>query len=137
MSITKQIKTHHFRVTSAGAVAMPIAGEVVYYTDAVNVERATDFCLIYKAASSGVADLKIEIQQCWRLPTTEYAIDADYVEGESISDVEANLTTTSRKHKSVTASINPVKYVRLKITGNAGNDASTTLEATLQMQEEN
>ena len=129
------ITVHQFHVSNGGADAMPVGGNTVYYTNAVKVEYAVNFALIYKAAvSAGAPDLKIELEQSWRPPTTEYSSDGDYVEGADVNDVESSLTATTRKHKAV--SPNTTKWLRLKISGAAGNHASATLEAMLSMSEQ-
>lgn len=119
---------------SAGATSIPVASTATVYTKAIPLTLGRYFALSYKATSDGDVDLKIELEQSHKLPTTEGASDASYVVGEGISDIETNLTDEFWHHASVSPI--PVKYGRLKITGQGTNHASTVIEALLSIQEQ-
>jgi hypothetical protein len=130
------MRSEEFTVSAGGSTNMPVPSTGTYYTNAVRVDQAASMSLSYKAAvTAGAPDLKIEIQQCWRPPTTEYASDADYVVASGVSDVESNLTGVTRVLKGSLGQVTS-KYIRLKITAQGTNHASTTLNARLNVQEE-
>lgn len=119
---------------ASGITAIPIASQAVVYTKAVKLSFAAFFALSYKCASSGTVNLKIEIEQSYKLPTTEGAADDYYAVPENTNEIDAGVTDTDQHH----ISLSPVamKYVRFKITGLEGNDASTTIQLYLSKQED-
>lgn len=133
----RNMRSDEFTVSAGGSTTMPVPGETVFYTDAKKIKRASSISLSYKGSKDGgqTLDLKIEIEQCWRPPTTEYAADSDYVVPSGVSDVETNLTGTTRVHKGSLGQVT-LPYIRLKITGNSGNHSSATLNARLNVQED-
>ena len=110
---------------STDSKVIAVAGTAVIYTKSINLKRGEFFAIWYKATSEGTVNIKIEIEQSYKLPTTEGAVDTDWVVPESMSAVIAALDDENAHCES----INPIAmpYLRLKITGGAGNDATTTL----------
>jgi len=118
---------------AAGVKSMPIATTAVVYTNAVRLSGEY-FSLSYKAGSSGVVALKIELEQAVVAPTTENAADTNYVVAEDAQDIESALADEVWHHKRIGPITLP--WARLKITGGATNDASTVLQAKLTSQQE-
>ena len=105
------------------------------YSRSIRVGAANVLGIAYQASSSaGAPDIKIEIQQSYKKPTTEEADDDTYVVPEDMSDVETNLVTETWHVKSL--SLVPMEYMRFKITGNAANESDTALTIQLFVQEE-
>ena len=124
-------------VTAADATDIAIASTATVYTKAFKISFGDYFSLDYKASStSGTPDVKIELEESIgaNLPATEGSADSNYVEPESMSDIEANLTTETWHKKAITPVVGI--YARLKITGNVGNPADTIVNAKINRQEE-
>ena len=121
--------------TAAGSVDLAVAGVVVLYTKAIYVGCSKFHALSYSAVSAtGAIALKIEVEQSYKLPDTEGAADGAYSEPENMPDVAGNLTVESTTyHKSL--ALIPLPYMRLKITGLAGNSADAIVTARLTKQE--
>ncbi len=121
-------------LSATHVVAIPIASAATVYTKSWPWGMAEYFALDYKAASSGVTGLKIEVEVGNAPPTTEGSSDTAWAVPENAQDVESALADTNQHSKK----LSPVtaKYGRLKITGSGSNDASTTLTAKLVRQEE-
>jgi len=111
-----------------------IASTATVYTPAFKLSGRDNFCLSYQAADSGTPDLLIQLQQGYTLPGTEGSTDDDWVIPEGIANIETNLVTKTRHHKQITPVTLP--YARLKITGNAANPATTTIDIKVSMEEE-
>ena len=67
-------------------------------------------------------DLKIEIQQSFRLPVTEGAADTYWAKPDGMADVVASLTVEGAV-RNYSLPLIPLPYFRLKITGAVGNSA--------------
>lgn len=121
-------------VTSAGSTSIAVASTAVVYTKAFKIASGSTFSLSYLASSAtGSPSLKIELEQCWKKPTTEGASDTYWAEAESATDIEEDLTTETIKHKAISPVV--MEWARLKITGGAENPADTILKAWLHMEE--
>ena len=114
--------------------ALAVATTSTVYSKSFNLSYGRFFALSYKATSAGAVNLKIELEQCYEPPTTEGSADGDFAVPEGVSEIDAGLTDENQHHISVSPI--PLKYGRFKVTGLAGNDASTTLELKLSTQEE-
>lgn len=115
--------------------AIPIAATATVYSQSFLLGSSENYSLKYKAASSGTVNLKIELEVSDVLPTTEGSADAtNYVVPENFADVESALADENLHIKNIAPPV--AKYGRLKITGGAGNDNSTTLTSTLIKQTE-
>lgn len=112
-----------------------VAGETTVYAKAIYIGLGKFFSLSYKAASSaGGINLKIEIEQSFRLPTTEGSSDTYWAEPVNMADIVSALTTENAIYHTSLPLI-PLPYFRLKITGGVGNSADTILNAWLTKQE--
>jgi len=112
-----------------------VAGEVAVYTKAIAVGYAKFFSLSYMANSAlGGINLKIEIQQSFRLPTTEGATDTYWAEPVNMADIVASLTVENTIYHQSLAPI-PLPFMRFKITGLTGNTSDTILKMWLTKQE--
>lgn len=121
-------------LSSDGATEnIAVGTSATVYTKAFKLAYAEYFALFYKATSDGTVNVKIEIEQCWRLPTTEGSADTSYVEPEGMSDID---TVTDETQHCKSISPIPSPYARLKLTGASDNDASTTLRLRLSKQED-
>jgi len=112
-----------------------VAGEVAVYTKAINVAIGGFFTASYKAASAlGGINIKIEVQQSFKLPTVEGAADDYWSEPVNMQDVVASLTTESTVYHASIAPV-PLPYLRFKITGLTGNSADCIVNLWLTKQE--
>ena len=112
-----------------------VASAAVVYTHSMNISFGKNFALKYKAsAETGTADVKIEIEESDRLPTTEGSSDTQWVTPEGVPEVETTLTDEVWHIKTLSLVVAP--YLRFKITGNAANVAGTVVEMYLLMQSE-
>jgi len=105
----------------------------IIYTKAFKLAFAEYFSLFFKATSTGTVNIKIELEQCWELPTTEGDSDDDYVEPDGASDI-ATLTDETQHCKAITPIVS--EYGRFKLTGAADNDADNTIRMRLGKQED-
>jgi len=118
-----------------GSTNLAVAGAVTIYTKAMRVTKAEYMSVTYQAVSaSGAPDVKIEMQQASVMPTTEGSADANWVEGENVADIEANLITETVHNKAINPPVLP--FIRFKITGNAGNPVDTVVTMKLNKQED-
>ena len=122
-------------LTSAESADIAVAGAVTVYTKAIYIGLSKFHALSYYANSAaGGINLKIEVEQSYRLPVTEGASDIYYSEPENMPDVVSALVTEDTwYHKSL--ALIPLPYFRLKITGGVGNNADTIVNALLSKQE--
>ena len=107
--------------------SIAIAGEVSAYSQHFELPRGATFAVAYQAASSGTVALKIEMEQSDVLPanTTTPASDGNYVVPDDA--LEINDTLADKLVHMVAYAPSSTPFARFKITGNSGNDASTTL----------
>jgi len=116
-----------------GEIAVASTG--VVYTHSMSVKNGKNFSLKYKASSaSGTANVKIEIEESDRLPTTEGSSDVHYVTPEGVPAVETSVTDEVWHIKTLSLVVAP--YVRFKLTGVSANPADTVVEMYLLMQSE-
>lgn len=83
---------------------------------------------------SGI-DVKIELQQSYN------DVDGNYVEPSDLSDIETNwvaatsVATSTGTWNVKSLSLDPMAYVRFKVTGNTNNNTNTTITMYLFSQE--
>lgn len=122
-------------LSSAHVAAIAIASTAVVYSHSFIFGSSENFALKYQATSSGTVNLKIELEISDVAPTTEGSADAtNYAVPANFADIESALADENLHIKNIAPPV--AKYGRLKITGGSGNDASTTLTATLIKQSE-
>lgn len=118
------------------STTITIDATATVYTKAIALNRGEYFTLSYIATASDGAetpDLLIQMEQSFTLPATEGSADANYVVPENMSNIETNLITETMHHKVLSPA--PLKYMRLKITGNASNPAdNVTIRIRLSIQ---
>ena len=112
-------------ITLGGSTTIAISGTDTVYTDTYLLSYVDYMAIRYKASSSGVVNLKIEMEQDIEAPATENVSDTDMTEPDDLPDVDTALTDTNNHKKQFLP--DTFKCYRFKITGLAGNDASTTL----------
>lgn len=96
---------------------------------AIPVKTSGYFGIWYKATSTaGTPDIKIEVLM------SPDETDANFVEPENMPDVVTNLTAETAKVDSINPP--PMKYMKIKCTGNASNNADTVVDAYLFIQSE-
>lgn len=120
-------------VLADGSTSIAVASTATVYTKAFKLAYAEYFSLFYKATSDGTVNAKLEIEECWELPSTEGSQDDDFVVPEGMSIIDT-VTDETQHCKSLSPIV--AEYARLKITGLAGNDASTTFRIRLGHQED-
>lgn len=129
----KQIATEIGMLSSTHVAAVPVATTATVYTRSVLMGSGENYALKYIAASAGTVLLKIELEVSDVVPTTEGSADAvNYCVPANFADIESALADENLHYKNIAPPVS--KYCRLKITGGATNDASTTLTATLIKQ---
>jgi len=119
--------------TSANVATIPIVGEVTVYTKSISLKSGEYFGIMYKATSDGTVNLSLEVEQSWTRPTTEGSSDAQWVEPSDIADVDAAITDEIWHAR--TLALVPLPYLRFRIIGLTGNDASTTIQIKVSKQE--
>lgn len=115
--------------------AIAISGTSVVLTKAFRIPYGINFGVSAKAASSGTINLKVELEQSFRLPNPEGIADAYWAIPDNItSPVFSSITSATIKH--TVFSPDPFMYCRFKITGLGSNHTSTTVNLWISMQEE-
>ena len=113
--------------TAAGSSSIAVASTATVYTK--SFEFGNDykyFSAWYKATSDGTVNLKIELQQSYKRPTTEGAADVDWTVIEDTGVLESALADELAHTDRVFWK--PMRFGRFKITGGTGNDASTIIK---------
>jgi len=109
-------------ITSADSVSFQTANTSSIYTDAIlsRIENPTDnIGIMYKGTGSTV-DLKIELQQSFRSPSSKAkqgVADTNYV----VTDTVDSSITTSGKWFIATIDTVVMPYIRFKVTGQGSN----------------
>jgi len=112
-----------------GTAAIPVATTATVYTPSRNVKLSEKFGLYLKAASVGDVDVKVQLEVGMVPPTTEEAVDAtNFSVPNGFSDI-VNLVDTNAWQKEI--DLPPFSYIRLKMTGQGTNAATTTVTAKL------
>jgi|GEM_PF-3576338 len=111
-----------------------IKNQNTIYSNSIEIGSNQVFGLAIKATSSSSApDLKVELEQSFTKPTTEGSSDNNWVVPDGVSDIYTNLTSENLKIKAISPV--PMRFMRIKITGNAGNASDTKVTAYLFVQE--
>jgi len=112
-------------MTPAGTEDIAVASEAVVYTQSFPLFDVDERIGIkIKAGGTGTKKVLVELEESDVRPTTEGTADSDYTEPDSLSDV-ALLDNTDLHIVEATPVL--LQYGRFKLTGQAGNDASTTV----------
>lgn len=116
------------------STTIAVASTATVYTKAFPMTYGANFAIGAIATSSGNVALKIELECSYQLPTTEGAADGTYVEPDGMADVFSSIADEVQHYKQLYPI--PMPFARFKITGGAGNDASTTVQIKLFEQQE-
>lgn len=120
-------------IALGGATSIAIASTATAFSQSFPLERNCTYSWFIQFASPGTIAVTVELEQGFKRPTTEKAVDAVNF---CIPD---NKLTTNRLYASVTdALLHNVAYApnatpvgRLKFTGTGANDAATTCTLAL------
>lgn len=115
---------------------IPVAGEVTVYTMSFPLGLASFFGIWCRGLSTtGTPNLKIELEQSYKLPTKEGSAETtSYVEPDGFDDVFSAINDEFAHIKTITPV--PMTYGRYKITGLTGNPADTTIQIENFLQED-
>lgn len=108
---------------AGGGSTIAVGGTSVVYTKAVPMPFSDTFGIEYNLTSPGVYDVKVEVEQGNELPATEGTADANWGVTQTL---ETGLTDGSVRFKALAPIV--AKYMRLKLTGQGSNNASTAVE---------
>lgn len=112
--------------TSAGSTTIAVAGTATVYTKAIEITEGEYFALSAKATLAvGSVNVQIDIEQSFQKPYVEGSACDRYAIPENTSAI-LTLTGTTIKH--IVCNPTPLKYIRYKLTGLAGNDNATTVQ---------
>lgn len=114
---------------------IPVAGEVTVYSRSFPLFLAQFFGIwVLATSTAGTPNVKIEIEEGWKEPTTEGSAGTTlFVEPDGFDDI-FNPINDQLAHIKTIAPV-PMAYGRYKITGLTGNPADTTLAIKNFMQE--
>ena len=111
-----------------GVSSIAVGGTDVIWIESIGMPKNALFSLEYKAASSGNVKLKIEFEQGNTLLTEaeEELTNADYVVPDDANEINDELEDALVHIKAVSPAT--TGFGRFKISGIAGNDASTVID---------
>ena len=119
---------------SSGVGTITIPTTTVVYSMSFSLKYGQAFGIWFQAGNgSGTANMKIQLEQSYKRPSSEGASDASYVIGAGVADIITNLNDTTARVQSVSPV--PMKYARLKVTGLGSNPSDATLTAYIFQQE--
>lgn len=119
-------------VKLAGNTAIALGVGATIYADSQALFDLDTFALSYRAACTGVPNVKIELEQAVVAPATENIADENYVVPEGISAIEPALTDELQHHRPIFPVCLP--FMRLKITEVTGTVTDTVLTINLVVQ---
>ena len=96
--------------------------------NAIDLKKNEYVGIWYKIDSGAGPDVKITYEMSYN--TTS----ANFAEPEGASDIVTNLTDTDSHIESIPCP--PMRYIRIKVYGNAGNGADTKISIVLFVQEQ-
>lgn len=118
-------------LTAANSETIAVDGTDVVYTRSFDVSGEQFFGASALASSGGTVNVKIELEQSFQPPTTEGAADDNWAVPDN-TDILATVVNTTVRHFNLQPI--PLRYLRFKITGLAGNDSTTSLTMKLSKQ---
>lgn len=108
--------------------SVTINGTATATSVAIPIKSAGFFGVWYQAVSSASApDLKIQYEMSYDSTPANFAVPV------GASDIVTNLTAETIQIESIQPP--PMAYIRIKVTGNAGNASDTVLNLRLFIQE--
>ena len=110
-----------------GVVSKTVAGTAVVYTYSYPSQKGVSFAFEYQFASGGAVDVKLELEQGNELLTAaqEGLTNANYVVPEDAATFDAQVNDKLVHIKAYAPAA--TGYVRLKLTGQGLNAATTTI----------
>ena len=108
---------------STNSASIAVASTGVVYTASFPLFFGEYFGLWVKAASAGVPDYKIELEQSYKVPTTEGSADTDLYYITKVISAQIN----NKLANVLNVPALPMAYGRYKITGINANPADTVL----------
>ena len=122
---TKEGVVENIGLQDGTTTLIPVASGATIYTVSQKVGRGNKFTLHAKAASSGAINLKVQLEIGMVRPTTEEAEDTtNYAVPNGFSDI-VNLVDTKLWIKEL--SLPSTAFMRIKVTGQGANAATTTI----------
>lgn len=106
-----------------GVTTLVVGGTSVVYSKSVPMPFSDTFGIEYNVTSPGTIDVKVELEQGNQLPATEGAADANWAVTQTL---ETSLADGAVRFKALSPIV--TKFMRLKLTGQGLNNASTALE---------
>jgi len=105
-------------------------------SDSIDIgSHGTNFGIAIVATSVlGTPELLVQYEQSFTRPTTEGSADTNYVIPDGAPDIVTNLTQETYFITSVSAV--PMNYIRILITGQAGNQTDTLVTAYFYRMED-
>lgn len=132
------LQADQFKDVNGNTNAIAVASQGVVYTKAQKVGAAGAFGLSVLLASTGTPNVKIEMQvsdnATAALEGIADSVGATWCIQEGGSPIWTALADKVL-HK-ITVNPTPCQYIRLKITGNSGNPADTTIVAKMITQQQ-
>ena len=119
---------------AGGDTAIAVASTATVYSQSFKIDKGVNFALSIIGGGAGDKDVKVELEQSLVPPTTEGSSDTNFVV-PATAPVTLAVTDTTQHH--ITLSVLPLKYCRLKLTGQGTNAATTTMTAHISQTEEN
>ena len=121
-----------FQMKLNGNAQIALSATQTVYTDAFQFGDADYFALSYIVNCTGVPNIKIQMEQAIKLPTSPNAADTAYGVPKTIGDIETALTSKLIQHMQLMPVTIP--YVRFKIVEQTGIVTDTVLTMWLSMQ---
>ncbi len=112
-----------------GTADIAVASTGTVYTKSLDLGYKEYFALFLTATSSGTVNVVVTLEQSYRTPRPEGVADTEWVAPEGASTI----ITLSDENSHITpiSSMKALPYFRLKLVGDTGNDASTTVNIRL------
>ena len=110
-----------FNVQKSAVQAIGVNALATAYSDIVTLGKHEYFGVAYQSSSGGTIALKLEIQN---------SIDGtNFVTPDDVTSIDSNIDDSNLHIKRL--SVDRTPYIRFKITGLAGNAATTTINIYL------
>ena len=122
--------SYQIKLGGVTPVAVPKNGTI--YTDVFDLSGVDEFVLSYKAAGTGSASVKVELEQSLVGPAVPNTADANFVIPDNAQDVNSNLSDKDQHHIRLFPVC--VRFMRFKITEltDVMTDLALTLNLSLQ-----
>ena len=112
-------------IALAGGASLAVGTTSTAYSQSFALPRDHSFGLEYQTTSSGVVSVQVDVEHSNNAPVTEGASDSNFVLGEGVAAVNANVADELVHFSSFAPVV--CQYVRFKFTGLGANDATTVI----------